>query len=157
MLSPGALAPNFRLTDEAGRPHSLASLTSDATLVLFFYPADFTPACTKQVCAIRDIHAALARAGLTVAGVSAQGSVSHAKFRAKHALPFILLADTTKSVIRSYEVNGPLGLGVRRTTYLISKDGRIQDVVRADFNIDKHREFVARAIGAVSTSQATAT
>ncbi len=146
VLKQGAVAPHFTLTDDAGRPHNLPSLTEHGPLLLYFYPADFSPGCVKQACALRDRHAALADAGITLAGVSPQGAISHARLREKHDLPFILLTDPTKTVIKSYRADGPLGLGVRRVTYLISEDRRIRAALRADFNIDKHLEFVARVL-----------
>jgi peroxiredoxin Q/BCP len=156
ILEPGAIAPHFTLTDDAGRPHNLPSLTEHGPLLLYFYPADFSPGCVKQACALRAAHADLAAAGITLAGVSPQGAISHARLREKHALPFILLTDPTKTVIRSYRADGPLGLGVRRVTYLISRDRRIQAALKADFSIDKHREFVARVL-AEHTPAATPT
>eukprot|EP00913_Durusdinium_trenchii_P006302 g5914.t1 len=111
MLSPGVRAPHFTLTDDVGAPHTLASLTEQGPLILYFYPADRSPGCARQACAIRDIHAQLAGAGISVAGVSPQGAISHAKFRAKHSLPFVLLTDPTKTVISEYRANGPFNLG----------------------------------------------
>ncbi|MFI4896713.1 MAG: peroxiredoxin [Phycisphaerales bacterium JB059] len=146
MLTPGARAPHFTLTDDVGAPHTLASLTEHGPLILYFYPADRSPGCAKQACAIRDIHKPLAAAGITVAGVSPQGAISHAKFRAKHDLPFILLTDPTTTIISEYQANGPFGFGVRRVTYLIGANRRIQNALRADFSIDKHRDFVANAL-----------
>ena len=110
MLAVGARAPEFTLPDQDGRDTSLTTLLNRGTLVLFFYPADFTPGCTKEVCMFRDLHAELAGRGLTVAGISPQGPESHRNFRAKHSLPFTLLADAHKAVIRMYEVSGPLGI-----------------------------------------------
>src|SRR6186713_1312479 len=116
MLAVGARAPEFTLPDQDGRDTSLTSLLNRGPLVLFFYPADFTPGCTREVCMLRDLHAELVTRGLTVAGISPQGEQSHRGFRAKHGLPFILLSDAGKAVVRMYEVLGPLGLGVRRAT-----------------------------------------
>jgi peroxiredoxin Q/BCP len=79
-------------------------------------------------------------------GISPQSPASHAKFRARHRLPFTLLSDAHKEVIKMYGVNGPLGLGVRRATYLIDGGRRIRDVVVADFMIGRHLDFVRKAI-----------
>ncbi|MEZ6242962.1 MAG: peroxiredoxin [Phycisphaerales bacterium] len=146
MLKPGAKAPHFTLTDDAGRPHNLPSLTERGPLLLYFYPADFAPGCVRQACMLREHHAELTAAGITLAGISPQGAISHARLRDKHDLPFILLTDPTKTVIKAYHADGPLGIGVRRVTYLISEDRHILDALRADFNIDKHREFVDRVL-----------
>jgi len=146
MLQIGDRAPEFTLPDHTGTDRSLSELLGIGTLVLYFYPADFTPGCTREACQIRDIHADLVRVGMRVVGVSPQGPEQHTKFRDKYNLPFILLSDTEKSVIKMYQVNGPLGLGVRRATFLIDPSRRIRDVLLADFSIAKHTAFVKKAI-----------
>jgi peroxiredoxin Q/BCP len=146
MLAAGARAPEFTLPDQDGRETSLTTLLNQGPLVLFFYPADFTPGCTKEVCMIRDLHAELVTRGLTVAGISPQGPESHRGFRAKHNLHFTLLSDPHKAVIRMYEVTGPLGIGVRRVTYLVDPSRHIRDAVLADFRISRHEDFVRRAM-----------
>jgi peroxiredoxin Q/BCP len=95
---------------------------------------------------LRDLHAELQSAGLRVAGISPQSPESHARFRAQYDLPFVLLSDEQKTVIKMYGVNGPLGFGVRRATFLIDSGRRVHDVVLADFAIDRHAEFVRKAI-----------
>jgi thioredoxin-dependent peroxiredoxin len=146
MLAVGARAPEFNLPDQDGRDTSLTSMLNRGSLVLFFYPADFTPGCTKEVCMVRDLHAELVERGLNIAGISPQAPKSHTEFRAKYSLPFTLLSDEGKTVVRMYDVNGPLGFSVRRATYLIEPDRTIRDAVLADFNIARHEEFVRRAI-----------
>lgn len=146
MLETGTKAPAFVLPDDRGKDTSLADLLKDGALILYFYPADFTPGCTREACSIRDIHADLEAVGLRVAGVSPQDSDSHARFRDQHDLPFVLLSDTDKAVARKYDVDGPFGVGVRRATFLIDQDGTIEDAVLADIRIDRHREFIEKAI-----------
>ena len=146
MLAVGARAPEFTLPDQDGRDTSLTSLLNLGPLVLFFYPADFTPGCTREVCMVRDLHAEVVKHGLNVAGISPQGAQSHRSFRAKHSLPFTLLSDPDKSVIKMYEVNGPLGFSVRRVTYLIDQARMIRDVVLADFRIASHEDFIRRSL-----------
>jgi thioredoxin-dependent peroxiredoxin len=146
MLAVGARAPEFTLPDQDGRDVSLTTLLNGGPLVLFFYPADFTPGCTKEVCMVRDLYADIVKHGLNAAGVSPQGPASHRGFRAKHQLPFTLLSDADKSVIKMYEVNGPLGFGVRRVTYLIDQARVVRDAVLADFRIDRHEDFVRRSL-----------
>jgi len=119
MIKAGERAPEFTLPDETSKDRSLTELLSAGAIVLYFYPADFTPGCTRQACLLRDLHAEIARAGLQVVGISPQSPESHARFKARYQLPFILLSDPQKTVIKMYGVNGPLGLGVRRATYLI--------------------------------------
>lgn len=146
MLSPGERAPEFTLPDPQGRDVSLTSLLGRGALILYFYPADFTPGCTREACAFRDLHAEIQKVGLTVAGVSPQDPDSHRRFREKYQLPFLLLSDTDKSVIRMYDVDGPLGFGVRRSTFLIDQSRTIRDAVLADFRIGAHEAFVGRAL-----------
>jgi peroxiredoxin Q/BCP len=146
MLNAGDRAPEFTLPDQDGRDTSLTSLLRRGPLILYFYPADFTPGCTKEACSIRDLHAEIQRVGLTVVGVSPQGPESHRKFREKHTLPFTLLSDEDKAVIKMFDVNGPLGFGVRRATFLIDQGRNIRDAVLADFNIGAHDAFVHRAL-----------
>lgn len=146
MLTSGERAPEFTLPDAAGKDRSLTELLSSGALVLYFYPADFTPGCTRQACLLRDLHGEIERAGLRVVGISPQSPQSHAKFQAKYNLPFVLLSDQHKAVIKMYGVNGPLGIGVRRASYLIDAGRHIRDVVLADFRIGRHEEFVRKAI-----------
>jgi thioredoxin-dependent peroxiredoxin len=152
MLEAGERAPEFTLPDETGTDRSLTGLLSNGAIVLYFYPADFTPGCTKQACSLRDLHAELERVGLSVVGVSPQSPESHAKFRSKYALPFRLLSDEQKTVAKMYGVNGPLGIGVRRASFLIDGSRRIRDVVLADFMIGRHAEFVRKAIALHGTN-----
>lgn len=148
MLKPATKAPDFALPDQDGRRRSLPDLLQGRPLILYFYPADFTPGCTQEACDFRDLHARILASGLRVVGVSPQSPESHRRFRDQHALPFTLLSDEDKSAVRAYDVDGPLGIGVRRATYLIDADGRIVDAVLADLRIGRHQEFVERALAA---------
>ena len=146
MLHSGMRAPEFTLPDQTGAEVSLTSLVNDGPLILYFYPADFTPGCTREACAIRDVYGELHRAGLSVAGISPQSADSHRSFSEHYQLPFTLLADSDKSVIRMFDVNGPLGIGVRRATFLIDSSRLIRKAVLADFRIAKHERFVYEAL-----------
>jgi thioredoxin-dependent peroxiredoxin len=146
MIKSGERAPEFTLPDETARDRSLTELLSAGSIVLYFYPADFTPGCTRQACVLRDLHTELQQAGLTVVGISPQSPASHAKFKAKYQLPFVLLSDQQKTVIKMYGVNGPLGIGVRRASYLIDASRRVRDAVLADFRIARHADFVRKAV-----------
>ena len=114
MISNGEKAPEFKLPDHEGRERSLSELLDGEALILYFYPADFTPGCTKEACDLRDLHAQILGAGLKVVGVSPQSPESHKRFREQYSLPFTLLSDEKKAVIRAFGVDGPLGIGVRR-------------------------------------------
>lgn len=152
MLKTGQKAPDFTLPDQDGNATKLSTLLEAGPLILYFYPADFTPGCTREACNIRDLQDDLTGAGLRVVGVSPQDEASHQRFRAKHKLTFPLLADTDKEVIRAYDVDGPMGFGVRRATFLIGSDGIVQDAVMADIRIDRHDQFIRAAIAAGATA-----
>jgi len=146
MLAIGARAPEFTLPDADGQATSLSNLLREGPLVLYFYPADFTPGCTREACHFRDLHPQIAGAGIVVAGVSPQSPESHRAFREKYQLPFTLLSDEDRFVIKMYGVQGPLGFGVRRASFLINQARQIQDAVLADFRIGQHEDFVRKAI-----------
>ncbi len=146
MLDVGDTAPSFTLPDDTGNPVSLESLLADGPLILYFYPADFTPVCTKEACGIRDIYSDITDVGIQVVGISPQGEDSHHRFRDHHNLPFKLLNDSKKVVIKSFGVDGPLGFGVRRATFLINTDGRIENRVVSDLFAGNHVEFIRRVI-----------
>jgi peroxiredoxin Q/BCP len=132
-LVAGQPAPEFTLLDEKGSPHNLSDYRGK-TVVLYFYPKDDTPGCTKEACNFRDDYSAYDKAGVTILGVSPDNPKSHAKFKAKYGLPFTLLADTDRAVCQAYGAWGrkkSMGReydGVLRTTYLIAPDGRIWKV-----------------------------
>lgn len=146
MLKPDSSAPEFILPDENGNDISLSDLLQNGPLILYFYPADFTPGCTKEACAIRDVHSDIEAVGLQVIGVSPQDGESHERFRKEHKLPFTLLSDTEKVAIKMYDVDGPFGVGVRRVTYLISQGKKIQAALQADVLVNRHTEFIQKAI-----------
>ena len=146
MLEPGSRAPEFVLENDQGGESSLSDLVKDGPLILYFYPADFTPGCTKEACSIRDIHNDIQAVGLQVAGISPQDADSHQRFRDEHGLPFTLLSDPEKVAVKMYDVDGPFGVGVRRATFLISQDRIIQDAVMADVRVGRHKEFIEKAV-----------
>lgn len=132
-ISVGDNAPDFTLPDQDGNNHTLSDYKGDP-VVLYFYPKDHTSGCTKEACGFRDDYSAYQEAGVTILGVSPDSSKTHTNFIAKHELPFTLLADTDREVLRLY---GAWGLkkmygreyeGVLRTTYLIGADGKIAKI-----------------------------
>ena len=142
MLDVGDKAPEFNLVREDGQVVSLEDLLLDGQLVLYFYPADFTSVCTSEACEIRDRHKELRAVNANVVGVSPQDASSHNRFRDKYDLPFPLLDDPKKEVIKAYGVNGPMGLGVRRVTFLINQDKEIIKRVVADFRVKRHTALI---------------
>ena len=148
MLRTGTKAPDFLLPNEHGIDTSLSGLLHDGPLILYFYPADFTPFCTREACSIRDMHDDIVSAGIRIAGISPQDGASHLRFKERYELPFLLLSDPEKRVVRMYDVDGPLGVRVRRATYLIAKDATIKAALLADFKVSRHEEFIRKAIEA---------
>ena len=146
MLDIGDKAPDFVLLRDTGNSVSLDEFLIDGELILFFYPADFTPGCTAEACDIRDLYPDIKAANASVVGVSPQSVKTHQRFRSAFQLPFHLLADPEKTVIKSFGVNGPMGFGVRRVTFLINQNKRIVDRVVADFAIKRHSRFIANVL-----------
>jgi len=145
MLAVGDSAPDFTLPDQDGRPLSLAELLTDGPLLLYFYPADFTPVCTREACSFAELEPDLERTGVRLAGVSPQGGESHQRFRQRYGLKFTLLSDPGRRVIRAYGCDGLLGLRVKRVTYLIGQDRRILERAHAAFRVGPHLALAQKA------------
>jgi thioredoxin-dependent peroxiredoxin len=139
-IKEGSPPPSLSLPDASGRPVSLADLAGKH-VVVYFYPRDDTPGCTKEACGFRDLWAKLKRRGVVVLGVSGDSGASHGKFAAKYKLPFTLLSDTDKSVMKAWGAYGEKllygrkAVGVIRSTVWIGPDGKVR----------KHWKKVARA------------
>jgi len=133
MLNVGDQAPDFTLQNEAGEDVTLSSYRGKP-VILYWYPRDDTPGCTKEACSFRDVYGEFERAGAVVLGVSADDAQSHAKFRSKYSLPFTLLSDPDHQVAEQYGVWGKKKFmgrefeGINRVTYLIDEQGVVQQV-----------------------------
>ena len=131
MLEKGVKAPEFTLPDQEGNPVSLSDFVGKK-VVLYFYPKDNTPGCTRQACAFAGSYEAFKTRDVVVIGVSKDSAASHAKFAAKYGLPFILLSDPELQAIKAYDVwqekklYGKVSMGVVRTTYVIDEAGVIE-------------------------------
>lgn len=136
MLQPvvGKPAPDFSLVSTSGETVTLRQFKGKTTLVLYFYPADDTPGCTKEACAFRDLAYDFKQAGAVIYGVSPDSLESHNKFQFRHQLPFDLLADPDAVAAKAYGVwkqknlYGKKSMGVERTTFIIDKTGRIATI-----------------------------
>lgn len=130
MLETGTKAPDFSLPDQDGVMHSLSQYRGKK-VILYFYPRDNTPGCTKQACGFRDLYPQFTEKGAVVLGVSKDSVASHKKFQEKYQLSFPILSDTELQVIQAYDVwkekklYGKVSMGVVRTTYLIDENGII--------------------------------
>jgi peroxiredoxin Q/BCP len=149
VIKEGDAAPEFESRDAEGNPVKLSDLRG-RKVVLYFYPKDDTPGCTKQACSLRDGHAELQRRGIKVIGVSLDDEKSHRKFAEKYGLPFTLLADTDHSVADAFGVYGEKQfagrkyMGVSRTTFLIDEEGRVRKVLDK-VNVEEHADEVMKA------------
>lgn len=133
MLEKGTKAPEFSLPDQNGVNHSLKDYRGKK-VILYFYPKDNTPGCTKQACGFGELYPQFTEKGAVIIGVSKDSVASHKKFEEKYGLPFILLSDADLSCIKAYDVwqekknYGKVSMGVVRTTYLIDECGIIAKV-----------------------------
>lgn len=134
MLEVGTKAPDFTLQDQNGNMVSLSDFAGKR-VVLYFYPKDNTPGCTRQACAFAGTYAEFQKRDIQVIGVSKDSVASHLKFAQKYDLPFVLLADPELQAIQAYDVwkekklYGKVSMGVVRTTYIIGADGKIEAVM----------------------------
>jgi peroxiredoxin Q/BCP len=148
-IEPGAPAPDFTLSDDQGKPISLQQFRG-RPVVLYFYPKDDTPGCTKEACAFRDRHADWSGKAV-VLGVSPDDSASHALFRDKYQLNFPLLADPDHKLAESYgawrekNMYGKKSMGVQRSTYLIDAAGKVAKVWKK-VSVDGHDQQVLEAL-----------
>ncbi len=140
-LAPGDQAPEFELPDQEGVIHRLSDYHGQKVLV-YFYPKDGTPGCTKEACGLRDAYSEYQAADIVILGISYDKAESHQKFRDEHDLPFTLLSDMTKEVAAAYGTKGRYPLASRRS-FLIDEEGRIVHIIR-DVDVTTHSQDVLR-------------
>ena len=152
MLESNVKAPDFTLSDKDGKQVSLTDFLGHK-VVLYFYPKDNTPGCTRQACAFAGAYDEFQRMGVTVIGISKDSVASHVKFAEKYNLPFVLLSDPDLQAIRAYDVwqekkmCGKVSMGVVRTTYIIDEEGKISYVmpkVKPDTNAAEILEILKK-------------
>ncbi len=134
----GDQAPDFTLSDQAGKEVHFNELLGKKSIVLYFYPKDETAGCTAEACAFRDSYETFKDEGAEVVGVSSDSTAAHQKFATKHRLPFILLSDTDGRVRKRYGVPTTLGILPGRVTYVIDKQGIVRHIFSAQFTPEKH-------------------
>ncbi len=147
----GSPAPNFKLQSDDGKTYSLLDFKGKKQVVLYFYPKDDTPGCTKEACSFRDSLSSLNEAGVQVLGISNDDLKSHVMFRSKYSLNFPFLSDTDGKVSREYGVyklwdyDGKKIWAINRSTFIIDKSGKITKAIRGvkvDGHIDEVRKYL---------------
>ena len=150
MLEKGTKAPEFSLPDENGEIRNLSDYKGKK-LILYFYPRDNTPGCTKQACGFGELYPQFGEKGVEIIGISKDSVASHKKFKEKYSLPFTILSDTELQTIQAYDVwkekklYGKTSMGIVRTTYLIDENGIIikaLDKVKAAENPEEMLEML---------------
>ena len=134
----GDKAPEFALKNQNGETVSLKDFFGKKTVVLYFYPKDMSPGCTKEACAFRDSYEAFKDAGAEVIGISSQSQESHSIFSLRYNLPFTLLVDEGSKVRRLYGVRSSLGMIPGRVTYVIDKEGVVRHIFSSQVDIEGH-------------------
>ena len=148
LIEPGKKAPAFNLKDQQGKSHRLSDYEG-RPVVLYFYPKDDTPGCTKEACSFRDQYETFKDVGAEVIGVSSDSAESHAKFASKYKLPFVLVADKGGAVRKQYGVPATLGLLPGRVTFVIDPQGVVRHVFNSQLQATKHVAEAAQALRAM--------
>ena len=150
MVEEGKEAPDFELAGDGGEHVRLSDLRG-RTVVLYFYPEDDTPGCTKQACGLRDVYGEIEERGAVVLGVSPDSEASHVSFKEKYGLPFTLLADPDHEVAELYGVwvektsYGKTSMGIKRSTFVIDREGNVAEAMLG-VSPDGHADKVLAAI-----------
>ena len=148
-LKVGSVAPDFTLPSQSGEMVSLEDFLGHRPVVLFFYPKDDSPGCTKQVCAFRDDYEEFGKLDAEVIGISSDPVESHRGFAARHRLPFTLVSDEGGKVRKLYGVPNTLGLFPGRVTYVIDKKGVVRHIFSSQVGIDRHVEDALEALESI--------
>jgi len=148
LLSVGDKAPAFETTDQDGKPVALSDYKGKK-VVLYFYPKDDTPGCTKESCSFRDQYQDFQDAGAEVIGVSSDSAESHEKFATKYRLPFALLSDRGGATRKAYGVPSTLGVLPGRVTYVIDREGTVRHVFNSQLQATQHVAEALKALRAI--------
>jgi thioredoxin-dependent peroxiredoxin len=142
----GSVAPNFTLPSQAGEMVSLEDFFGRKPVVLFFYPKDDSPGCTREVCAFRDNFEEFGKLDAEVIGISSDSVESHMSFAVKHELSFTLLSDEAGNIRRLYGVPKTFGLFPGRVTYVIDKEGVVRHVFASQLSVERHVQEALAAL-----------
>ena len=141
-----SVAPDFTLPSQAGEMVSLKDFVGTKPIVLFFYPKDDTPGCTKQACAFRDDYEEFGKLDAEVIGISSDSVDSHRRFASRHDLPFTLLSDEGGKVRKLYGVQNSFGLFPGRVTYVIDEEGMVRHIFSSQLGVERHVEEAIEAL-----------
>jgi thioredoxin-dependent peroxiredoxin len=147
----GSKAPNFTLPSQSGVMVNLKDFIGKKPVVLFFYPKDDTPGCTKEACAFRDDYEEFDKLDAEVIGISSDSVESHRRFAKKHDLPFTLLSDEGRKVRRLYGVPNAFGLFPGRVTYVIDEEGVVRHIFSSQLGVEQHVEEALKALQSISS------
>jgi peroxiredoxin Q/BCP len=151
-VSVGSKVPDFTLPSQWGEMVNLRDFLGSKPVVLFFYPKDDTPGCTKQACAFRDDYEKFGKLDAEVIGISSDSVESHKRFASKHDLPFTLLSDEKGKVRRLYGVpRSTFGLFPGRVTYVIDEEGVVRHVFSSQLSVERHVEEALKALESISS------
>ena len=142
----GDAAPELTLSTQSGEQITLADYRGEKAVVVFFYPKDGTPVCTKEACAFRDAYEDFVEAGAVVIGVSGDSATRHQAFASNHRLPFVLVSDKDGKARRAFGVPKSMGLLPGRVTYVIDREGIVRHVFISQFAADRHVQEALDAI-----------
>jgi thioredoxin-dependent peroxiredoxin len=146
----GSIAPDFSLPTQSGQMLSLKNFIGERPIVLFFYPKNDTPGCTKQACAFRNDYEGFGKLDAEVIGISSDSVESHRSFAAKYDLPYTLLSDEERKVRKLYGVPNTLGILPGRVTYVIDREGIVRHVFSSQLGVEKHIEEALKALRSLS-------
>ena len=149
MLKEGTAAPDFEARLDSGEQFRLSDQRGSKNVVLYFYPKDFTPGCTREACSFRDNYSEVEEHDAVIIGVSGDSAETHKRFKDAHNLPFPLAADPDKRIIGLYDAVGFLGLTTARITYVIDKEGIIRNAFRHDLVISRHLDDTLNALRSI--------
>ena len=145
----GSKAPNFTLPSQSGELVSFRDSLGEKPVVLFFYPKDDTPGCTKEACTFRDEYEQFSELDTEVIGISSDSVDSHKSFAKKHNLPFTLLSDKGEKVRRLYNVPNTFGLFPGRVTYVIDREGIVRRVFSSQIGVERHVQEALEALHSI--------
>jgi thioredoxin-dependent peroxiredoxin len=148
-VAAGSLAPNFTLPSQSGKMVSLRDFLGKKPVILFFYPKDDTPGCTKEACAFRERHEDFRELNAEVIGISSDPVESHRSFAAKHELPFTLLSDEGGKVRKLYGASSTFGLVPGRVTYVLDEEGVVRHIFSSQLGVEKHVEEALEALRSI--------